>query len=138
MAGRVRGRRHTVRLGRALHDVAQGDVVGDDDQAAAVLGSTTPREAKVHGRRVRGFDEVIWQAHRWDAVVTGSVAKFCSDSRLRTYLRSTADAVIVEASPVDVVWGIGLAADDDRAADAFRWPGLNLLGFALMEARAQV
>jgi predicted NAD-dependent protein-ADP-ribosyltransferase YbiA (DUF1768 family) len=36
------------------------------------------------------------------------------------------------------VWGIGLAADDPRAADPLAWDGLNLLGFALMEVRAEL
>jgi ribA/ribD-fused uncharacterized protein len=46
--------------------------------------------------------------------------------------------VLVEASPVDSVWGIGLAADDEQAASPDRWPGLNLLGFALMEVRSRL
>ena len=32
--------------------------------------------------------------------------------------------------------GIGLAADDPRAMQPGEWNGLNLLGFALMRARA--
>jgi len=50
-------------------------------------------------------------------------------------LEMGAQRVLVEASPLDRVWGIGLAADDPRAADPAGWRGLNLLGFALMEAR---
>ena len=50
----------------------------------------------------------------------------------------TGDAVLVEASPVDRIWGIGLAADDPRARDPSIWLGLNLLGFALMKVRAQL
>lgn len=40
--------------------------------------------------------------------------------------------------PTDRIWGIGLAAHDDRARDPSAWNGLNLLGFALMKARAQL
>ena len=65
----------------------------------------------------------------------GSVAKFGGDPRLKAYLLATGDAVLVEASPVDTIWGIGLAADDARASDPRAWRGENLLGFALVRAR---
>ena len=48
---------------------------------------------------------------------------------------ATGDRVLVEASPLDRVWGIGLAVDDEAAASPARWRGRNLLGFALMEVR---
>lgn len=67
--------------------------------------------------------------------MAGSAAKFGQDAALRSYLVGTGTRVLVEASPLDRVWGIGLAADDPRAADPAAWRGLNLLGFALMEAR---
>jgi ribA/ribD-fused uncharacterized protein len=54
---------------------------------------------------------------------------------LREYLLGTGDRVLVEASPLDRIWGIGLAADDERAASPDRWRELNLLGFALMQVR---
>lgn len=65
----------------------------------------------------------------------GQRAQVRLDPQLRAYLLSTGDRVLVEASPMDRIWGIGLAADDERALDPSRWRGLNLLGFALMEAR---
>jgi ribA/ribD-fused uncharacterized protein len=69
-------------------------------------------------------------------VVRASLAKFGQNAELRSYLLETGDKVLVEASPVDRVWGIGLAADDPRAEQPSEWTGLNLLGFALMRARA--
>lgn len=111
---------------------------GDEATADRVLDASTPAEAKALGRAVSGFDHEAWQEHRWDIVVQGSVAKFASDPMLRAYLLSTGDAVLVEAAPNDRVWGIGLAADDPRAQDPASWLGLNLLGFALMEARSHL
>ncbi len=87
---------------------------------------------------MRGFDEGTWTARRWDLVVEGNVAKFGQDPALAAYLLGTGSRVLVEASPRDRVWGIGLAAGDERAADPARWRGLNLLGFALMEARRRL
>lgn len=111
---------------------------GDDESLAAVLAARTPAEAKNLGRKVRGFDEEGWGAARFELVVAGNVAKFGQDPDLRAYLLGTDNRVLVEASPRDKVWGIGLAASDDRATDPSRWRGQNLLGFALMEARARL
>jgi hypothetical protein len=76
--------------------------------------------------------------YRYDIVVAGNVAKFGQYPALRSYLLSTGKRVLVEASPLDRVWGIGLAADHQHAADPARWRGLNLLGFALMQARTNL
>ncbi len=111
---------------------------GDAEAARRVLGARTPAEAKALGRQVRGFDERVWAAGRWELVVAGNTAKFGQDPALRDYLLGTGERVLVEASPQDRLWGIGLAAGDERATDPARWPGLNLLGFALMEARARL
>lgn len=87
---------------------------------------------------MRGFDEETWQRERFGVVVEGSVHKFASDAGLRAFLLGTGTRVLVEASPMDRVWGIGLAADDEAAMDPQRWRGPNLLGFALMEARERL
>ncbi|MEU5722202.1 NADAR family protein [Micromonospora sp. NPDC047738] len=109
---------------------------GDAEIAERILASGHPRRAKTLGRQVRGFDEATWTARRYDIVVAGSVAKFGQHDELGRFLLGTGERVLVEASPVDRIWGIGLAADDPRADDPARWRGQNLLGFALMEARA--
>jgi ribA/ribD-fused uncharacterized protein len=111
---------------------------GDGQMWERVVAARHPREAKEAGRRVRGFDEAVWAAERFALVVAGNVAKFGQDAALRGFLLGTGARVLVEASPLDRVWGIGLAADDPRAQDPASWRGLNLLGFALMEARARL
>lgn len=121
---------------------------GDAEAEARVLAAGHPSVAKKAGRLVRGFDEDIWERERFRIVVEGSVHKFAADAELRAFLLGTGERsgtgvpptagrgrVLVEASPVDRVWGIGLAADDEAAGDPERWRGPNLLGFALMEAR---
>lgn len=111
---------------------------GDEETLAKILAAPHPHAAKRLGRLVRGFDGQAWERRRSELVVAGNVAKFGQDEALRAYLLGTGRRVLVEASPVDRIWGIGLAADDERAADPAQWRGPNLLGFALMEARARL
>lgn len=108
---------------------------GDEETAKAILAASTPKEAKSLGRGVRGFSEPEWIAIREEIVFAGNVAKFSQNLALRSVLLDTGDAILVEASPVDAIWGIGLSQSDPRAGDATQWLGLNLLGFALTKVR---
>lgn len=110
----------------------------DPDALAQIVAARTPAEAKKLGRLVRHFDEQIWSAQRFDLVVEGNVAKFGQDEALRSFLLSTTNRVLVEASPRDRIWGIGMGAANEAATDPARWRGRNLLGFALMEARERL
>ncbi|OJF11648.1 NADAR family protein [Couchioplanes caeruleus] len=107
----------------------------DHGMAERILAAPHPKAAKALGGRVAGFDQRTWDEHRFPIVVAGNLAKFGRHSPLRAFLLGTGERVLVEASPVDRIWGIGLAHDDPAAADPRRWRGLNLLGFALMEVR---
>ncbi len=111
---------------------------GDHRTLAKILVSAEPKDAKALGRMVIGFDSALWEAHGYDFVVEANLAKFGQNPDLKSYLISTHPKVLVEASPVDPVWGIGLASDDVRAQDPTQWLGRNLLGFALMETRQQL
>jgi ribA/ribD-fused uncharacterized protein len=111
---------------------------GDDDGLAVVLAARSPGAAKDAGRRVRGFDEKAWRAARYDLVVTGNLHKFGQHAQLRTFLVTTGRRVLVEASPHDRIWGIGLDASSPDSRLPSRWRGLNLLGFALMEVRERL
>ncbi|WP_266390431.1 NADAR family protein [Streptomyces canus] len=114
---------------------AKARLFEDQEAEHRVLAAGSPAQAKNVGRLVRGFDEQTWRRERFGIVVEGSVHKFAAHEGLREFLLNTGDRVLVEASPMDRVWGIGLAADDEAAGDPERWRGPNLLGFALMEAR---
>ncbi len=108
----------------------------DDGEALQkILHANEPLECKQLGRTVRNFDEGRWRDHRFDLVTRGNVAKFDQDPALRSHLLATEDAILVEAAPRDVVWGIGLGASNPDAHRPQAWRGLNLLGFALVRAR---
>ena len=109
---------------------------GDRETAARILVAGEPGAAKALGRAVRGFDEAVWEKERVAIVTAASVAKFGQNAGLRTFLLNTKRQVLVEASPRDAIWGIGLSASDPLVGSPYQWPGLNLLGFALMAARS--
>ena len=110
----------------------------DDEALARVLDAKTPAEAKAVGREVRNFDPAAWDGARFEAVVRGNVAKFGQHDGFNAFLRGTRKKVLVEAAPRDRIWGIGMGASNPDARLPARWRGLNLLGFALMAARAQL
>ncbi|MBK8604861.1 MAG: NADAR family protein [Saprospiraceae bacterium] len=100
-----------------------------------IMEANSPAEAKDLGRKIRNFDENVWNEHRYDIVVKGNLLKFSQNEAIGRFLKNTNERILVEASPVDRIWGIGLAANDERVNDPEQWQGLNLLGFALMEVR---
>ena len=110
----------------------------DEAGLAAVMQAKTAAQAKAAGRSVQGYVDEQWATVRYDIVVTGNLAKFSQHDDLRVFLHSTRDRILVEASPMDRVWGIGLAGDKPRATTPSRRRGQNLLGFALMEVREQL
>jgi ribA/ribD-fused uncharacterized protein len=126
-----------VRLPTAEHYMMwrKARLFGDSDVERLLLADDSPASAKQLGRRVRNFRSDVWDRHRFDVVLQGSIAKFEQNETLRSYLIGTGDCILAEASPVDNIWGIGYAATDPRAKDPLQWTGLNLLGFALMQAR---
>jgi ribA/ribD-fused uncharacterized protein len=100
-----------------------------------IINASNPGEAKSLGREVIGFDEAVWVSHRFEIVVRGNLLKFEQNLNLKEFLLSTGDRVLVEASPVDKIWGVGLSGDSRNIENPNLWRGLNLLGFALMEVR---
>ncbi len=107
----------------------------DKNALENILSSSSPANAKKVGREVLNFDKEIWEKHRLDIVIKGNYAKFSQNSELREFLIKTNKKILVEASPYDKIWGIGLDYQNEFAKIPVKWQGLNLLGFALMEVR---
>jgi ribA/ribD-fused uncharacterized protein len=110
----------------------------DETILKKILLASSPREAKELGRYVSNFDESIWLQNRFDIVVRANEAKFTQNEAIRNFLLETKDKILVEASPVDTIWGIGLTEHDPRASNPDQWKGLNLLGFSLMTVRSKL
>ena len=101
-----------------------------------IVAATTPMEAKLLGRNISSFDEDVWAALACGVACDVVHAKFSNGPpELAKVLVDTGDKLLAEAAHKDIVWGIGLAANDNRVQTPSQWPGANVLGYALMQVR---
>lgn len=107
----------------------------DAEAMKRIFLDDSPQIAKQIGRKVRNFDATIWSATAYEVVVEGNLLQFSQHEKLKGFLLSTQQRILVEASPYDQIWGIGMTAEDPRAIKPMEWSGTNYLGFALMEVR---
>jgi ribA/ribD-fused uncharacterized protein len=111
---------------------------GDTEIANEILHTPNPKENKMLGRKIKNFNAAKWLVAGYDVMVDVCYAKFDQNPSMKKQLLSTGDKIIVEASPYDVVWGIGLHWEDDAVLDEKNWRGQNLLGKALMDVREKL
>lgn len=110
----------------------------DKDIANEILNTNQPKAIKELGRKVKNFNDELWDKMKYKIVFTGNYYKFSQNADLRNFLLSTKNKVLVEASPYDKVWGIKMKYDDENIENPFFWKGENLLGFALMQVRDEI
>ncbi len=111
----------------------------DEKRAKLILESNDPHEMKIDlGRSIENFDQQIWDDNKEDIVKRGSRLKFSQNEDLKKALLETVGTTIVEASPTDKIWGIGLDGLDPDCHDRAKWKGLNLLGKVLTELRDEM
>lgn len=116
--------------------MAQKALLFDDhDIYEKIMQATRPNKYKSLGRMIRNFDQKLWDENKYDIVLKGNLAKFSQNEELKEYLLNTNDYILVEASPYDKIWGIGLKSQDERISNPHYWEGENLLGFILMDVR---
>lgn len=108
---------------------------GDKAVHAEIMAAGHPKQFKALGRKISGFNQDVWDKNCCDIVVRGNVAKFSQNEDLKAFLLNTNQRVLVESSPYDRIWGIGMGADDPKAENPALWNGTNFLGFCLMEVR---
>lgn len=111
---------------------------GDEENLQAIMAARDPQLQKRLGRKVKGFDEETWSAEAREIVYRGNLAKFTQHKGLLELLMSTGSKTIVEASPMDVIWGIGMAEDDPRAPFPGEWQGKNWLGECIQRVRTHL
>lgn len=110
----------------------------DQQVLEEILKAENPNEAKSLGRKVNNFDPKIWNEHKYEIVKQGNLLKFSQNEEFEKFLLSTNDKILVEASPYDKIWGIGMLETNPKAQNPSEWNGENLLGFALMEVRDEL
>ena len=110
----------------------------DEEIRSQIIDSETPKEAKGLGRKVRNFEASIWNEHKFNIVKKANQLKFSQHESLRSFLGSTQGKTLVEASPFDRIWGIGMTKNNPKSLDPNQWRGQNLLGYALMEVRDEL
>jgi len=111
---------------------------GDTAVHADIMAEQDPKQIKKYGRLVSNFNKELWDKHRFTIVLGASIAKFTQNPDLKKILMDTELKTLVEASPLDNIWGIKLAADDYRATDRTKWKGINLLGQVLTMTREYI
>lgn len=113
----------------------KAELFGDKDIKAKILSTNNVRKQKELGRQVSGFEESIWNQHKMKIVYIANNLKFNQNPKLKQLLLDSEGKYIVEASPVDAIWGIGIAPKDPRRFDKSKWRGQNLLGKVLTQLR---
>lgn len=107
----------------------------DSITESKIMSSKNPRDQKKLGRQVSNFDADIWSGKAKEIVYKGNMHKFNQNPAFKKELMDTNNLILVEASPYDKIWGIGLSEDDDRCLNKDTWQGLNWLGEVLTKLR---
>lgn len=110
----------------------------DKETREKIMRSDSPREQKKLGRQVKNFDAEKWDEVSRYIVYLGNYFKFIENDSLRDILLQTEGMTLVEASPYDKIWGIGLGEDDPKRLDRNEWQGTNWLGEVLMRVRDDI
>jgi hypothetical protein len=116
----------------------KAELFGDTDILDKIMKSDDPRQVKAFGRLIKGFDKDKWEAVCKKIVYDGNYAKFTQNKKLLNVLNNTHGTTLVEASPEDKIWGIGLAAYDPRSKDRNKWLGTNWLGEVITQVREDI
>ena len=116
----------------------KADKFGDTETAGEVLKTPNPREVKKLGRQVKNYNDEEWNKVRYLIMLGVNLWKFTQISEYQKELLATGDKIIVEASPYDKIWGVGLLEDDPLILDEKNWQGENLLGKVCMDVRTQL
>lgn len=128
-SGNEIGRKDSVLKKYSEGQVTQKDILNDKELLKE--WNAAQKKIKDSGREVKNYNEKIWSEKRINYVARGSYEKFSQNKDIKDILMATGNSIMVEASPYDKIWGIGMGKDDLRAKIPSKWLGLNLLGKVL-------
>jgi ribA/ribD-fused uncharacterized protein len=117
---------------------SKAKLFNDSEKMLEIINEPNASNQRKLGRQVKGFKEAIWIEKREEIIYTGNLAKFVQNEELKLFLKNTEEMILAEASPVDLIWGIGFSINDLERFDDTKWKGLNLLGKILTEIRSKM
>jgi len=119
---------------------AKAKLFGDETVAEQILNCNPNQQKKMKdlGRKVSNFDQKKWDEHKVNIYKNHNRAKYTQNNTLKHFLLSTGNKTLVEASPYDRIWGIGLTEENAKKRNPNTWPGQNLLGKLLTEIKNEL
>jgi len=111
---------------------------GDDKTYVLIINEPNPQKQQSLGRLISNFDQKIWDKNKEKIVYNANLLKFSQHNDLKKRLIATNQKFLVEASPYDLIWGVGLSANNDLILNEKNWRGKNLLGKILMKIRENI
>jgi len=108
--------------------------------ASKIIKTNNPAECRKLGRQVKGYNDEAWDKIRYDVFYYLNLEKYKQDRQLQYLLldKKFDHKIFVEASPIDRIWGVGYAEDDDRIEyREFDW-GRNYLGKIITNIRNRI
>ena len=112
----------------------------DEESYLQIRKTTTPEEAKKLGRKVKGFNDSVWNMVKYHVMKDAVYAKFSQNEDLKKFLLSPEfeEKYFVEGSPFDGVWGVKIDYRNPDIDNPENWNGENLLGKVLNEIREKL
>ena len=132
---KIKGKKWTYTSAEQYMMAQKALLFGDEHYFTEIMATNDPKKIKQYGRLIKNFDPDVWDEHKFEIVVQGNRLKFGQNPELMERLMKTKKKIIVEASPFDKIWGIGITAAEAIKIPENKWPGENLLGKALMTIR---
>ncbi|OWP85568.1 hypothetical protein BWK60_13430 [Flavobacterium covae] len=117
---------------------SKAKLFNDTEKMLEIINEPNASNQRKLGRQIKGFKEDVWIEKREEIIYAGNLAKFAQNVELRLFLKNTEKMILAEASPVDLIWGIGFSINDLERFDNIKWKGINLLGKILMEIRDKI
>jgi ribA/ribD-fused uncharacterized protein len=116
----------------------KASLMGDLNILEQLKYSKSPSDSKKLGRKVRNFNQKLWDENIENIALYVLTVKFTSFPQFKQFLLKTNNAILVEAAPYDRIWGVGMRYNDPNIHHPEKWKGQNILGFSLMKVRENI
>lgn len=129
---------HTFNCAEQFIQHSKAVLFNDQKTAQDIIHEPLPEKQKQLGRQVTNFNAKLWEDSIQKIVTRGLAQKFEENNDLKTFLRNTGSNELVEASPRDTLFGIGLGMSNEAKTDKSKWRGKILQGQMLQKIRSEM